>query len=296
MSRDKTFTIFLLLTIILTFPFTKVLAQAKSASPEVSVSIGEYEFFLFGYTSPRSLVTIEGVGIFDQTYSDTKGYFRFSPFYSREPCLSSQDQLGRVSNTICIPPFPLNRSVHIGPVILPPTVYLNKDVYFVGDQIVLSGQAIPNTDVDLSFFIDQNRTPIFSFVKPAYAVSLPRLKAKSDGQGNYAILLPSSQADYFRIFAQDKFQENDSPRSNTLAVKVLPWWMIIIETLRFIWDLLRSRLFELIILTQIAGLLYFLFRRYLQPYVIAHNRALVLREKHPLLVTDHELILREVKR
>src|SRR3990167_998331 len=93
MSRDKTFTIFLLLTIILTFPFTKVLAQAKSASPEVSVSIGEYEFFLFGYTSPRSLVTIEGVGIFDQTYSDTKGYFqfsnRFSPFSSREPCLSS---------------------------------------------------------------------------------------------------------------------------------------------------------------------------------------------------------------
>jgi len=90
--------------------------------------IGEHRFSLFGYTSPRALVTFEGMGIFDQTTADDSGYFqfdnRFSPTSSREACLSSKDQFGRLSSPACLPPFPVNYNVSIGPVIMPPTVSL----------------------------------------------------------------------------------------------------------------------------------------------------------------------------
>src|SRR3989338_3479133 len=95
-----------------------------------SVSIGEFRFSLYGYTSPLALVTFEGLGIFDQTTADDQGYFqfnnRFSPFSSREACLSSKDQFGRLSSPLCLPPFPVNYNVSIGPVIMPPTVSLNN--------------------------------------------------------------------------------------------------------------------------------------------------------------------------
>lgn len=267
----------------------------SSSSAEVSVSIGEYQFFLFGYTSPRALVTLEGVGVFDQTYANDKGYFeffnRFSPFSTREPCLSSQDQLGRISNPVCLPPFPLDRDVEIGPVILPPTVYLNKAKYFVGEQIVLSGQTIPNTDVDLSYFIEN--PSLFSLVKKTYAVAVPRLKVKSDVKGNYSIVLPSSYADSFRIFTQAGFHNQDSARSNTLQVKVLAWWMVIIQFILLLWDLLRSRFFEFFLLLQILALIWYLFRSYLKPHVIARSRALALRDKHPLLYTEHDIVAKE---
>ena len=71
---------------------------------ENSVSIGEYHFSLFGYTSPQAEVTFNGQGIFDQTISDDTGYFelknRFSPFSPREACLSAKDQLGRLSSSV----------------------------------------------------------------------------------------------------------------------------------------------------------------------------------------------------
>ncbi len=287
-----------LIIFVLSATIRPALAQtSKNALPEVSVSIGDFEFLLFGYSSPSSLITLEGVGTFDQTYSDSKGYFefhnRFSPFSTREPCLYSQDQLGRTSHTLCIPPFPRDRNVRIGPVLLPPTVHLNRAEYFSGDQIILSGQTVPNTDVNLSFFIDQNRPPRFSMVKGAHAISLPKIIAKSDSQGNYSISLPSSQTDYYRVFVQDVFQKQDSPRSTTLSVEVLPWWMLIISFFLLLWDLIRSRFLELFILLQILALIYYFFKTYLRPHAIARNKALALRDDYSLLVTDHELATRD---
>ena len=132
--------------------------KSQSTNIENSVSIGEFKFSLFGYTSPFALVTFEGMGIFDQTTADGEGYFqfnnRFSPFSKREACLSSKDQFGRLSSPVCLPPFPVDYNVSIGPVIMPPTVSLDKKDYFMGDQVMLSGQAVPNTEVKLSVFGD----------------------------------------------------------------------------------------------------------------------------------------------
>lgn len=297
MTKAKTIALLLLFSVGIIFLFAQknTVYAASTSSTEVSVSIGEYQFFLFGYTSPHALVTLEGVGVFDQTYANDKGYFeffnRFSPFSTREPCLSSQDQLGRISNPVCLPPFPLDRDVEIGPVVLSPTVYLNKAEYFVGDQIVLSGQTIPNADVDLSFFIEN--PSLFSLAKTTYAVAVPRLKVRSDVKGNYSIVLPSSYADSFRIFTQADFHDKDSARSNTLQVKVLAWWMVIVQFVLLLWDLFRSRFFEFFLLLQILALIWYLFRSYLKPHVIARSRALALRDKHPLLSTEHDMVVKE---
>ena len=297
MAKKNVLVTFLILFLLSTTIKPTLAQTSETASSEVSVSIGDYEFLLFGYSSPSSLITLEGVGIFDQTYSNSKGYFefhnRFSPFSTREPCLYSQDQLGRTSHTLCIPPFPRDRSVKIGPVLLPPTVHLNRGEYFSGDQIILSGQTVPNTDVNLSFFIDQNRPSRFSMIKGAYAVSLPKVITKSDAQGNYSISLPSSQTDYYRVFVQDVFQKQDSPRSTTLSVEVLPWWMLIISFFLLLWDLVRSRFLELFILLQISAFIYYFFKTYLRPHAIARNKALALRDGYSLLVTDHEISLRD---
>ena len=186
------------------------------------------------------------MGIFDQTTADGKGYFqfnnRFSPFSKREACLSSKDQFGRLSSPVCLPPFPVDYNVSIGPVIMPPTVSLDKKDYFMGDQVMLSGQAVPNTEVKLSVFGDNKnkfearstkietnsnfkirilkiisdfgfRISSFAFIKPVEAFTFPELTAKSDDKGNFSVNLPSSNPEKFRLFAQTDFKKSISPKS-----------------------------------------------------------------------------------
>lgn len=166
----KRFLLVILLMIII--PFQLISLYSKNNQPgtvagiteqqEVtnSASIGEYHFSLFGYTSPQAEVTFEGQGIYNQTTADNQGYFvfknQFSPFSPREACLSAKDQLGRLSSPVCLPAFPTQYDITIGPVLIPPTVSLNNPstggAYYLKDEVVLSGQTIPNTDVSLSMF------------------------------------------------------------------------------------------------------------------------------------------------
>jgi len=267
-------------------------AKTLSLRPSVSVEafIGEFMFTLFGYTSPNALVTIEGMGIYDQTYSDKTGYFefhnRFSPQNPREACLTSQDQLGRITSPTCIPPFPTKYNVRIGPVLLPPTVSLNAQNYYQGDEIKLSGQTIPNTELSFSTFIDEKRS-IFSYlanriIPPVNAFTFPQLTSKSDEKGNFSLSLPSSHPEFFRVFAQSTYQNGQSPDSVKLNIKIYPIWMIIIQMFSLLFSLIKSRLLEFIIIGEILGLAIFFLRRYLHPHVIARNRALVVRELYPL--------------
>ena len=221
--------------------------QSKDVS--VSAFIGDHYFSLFGYTSPLALVTFEGMGIFDQTTADDKGYFqfnnRFSPLSRREACLSSKDQFGRLSSPVCLPPFPIKYDVSIGPVIISPTVSLDKKDYFMGDKVILSGQAVPNTDIKLSVF-GQNKgflgflSRIYDLpsliIKPVEAFTFPELLAHSDSKGNFSINLPSSTPEKFRLFAQADFNKSISPNSVKLSLDILPIWMIIIKFFLFIFS------------------------------------------------------------
>lgn len=245
--------------------------------------LGQFHFTLYGYTSPNALVRIEGLGIYDQTYADKNGYFlfsnRFSPFSPREACLTSQDQLGRLTVPVCLPPFPTEQNVTIGPVIMPPTLSLDKDIYFISDEIVLAGQSIPNSEIDLNTFI-KNRNPFLSklaLIKPAEAITIPKLTTKSDALGNFSIALPSTSDLKYRLFAQTKYDKELSPKSLTLNVNVYPWWMIIIRILMIFFDILRNHALEAFLLFEISLLAIYILRSFFHPHKIARTRALALR-------------------
>lgn len=271
---------------------------SQVANVENSASIGEFRFSLFGYTSPKALVTFEGMGIFDQTTADKKGYFefnnRFSPFSSREACLSSKDQFGRLSSPLCLPPFPVNYNVSIGPVIMPPTISLNKKDYFMGDQVVLSGQAVPSTQVNLSVFAN-NKSSLLSkiydlpslIVKPVEAFTFPELLANSDSKGNFSINLPSSHPEKFRLFAQTDFEKSISPNSVKLSLTILPIWMIIIKLLLFILSLIKPRLLEITIIAEIIFILYYLKGHFQKKAIVLYQSQLpAIEEKTPLATVN----------
>jgi hypothetical protein len=252
---------------------------------DINAMIGEHRFTLFGYTSPYALVTFSGVGIFDQTYADKTGYFifknSFSPFSPREGCLISQDQFGRLTKEVCLPPFPTNYNTEIGPVILPPTLSLNNSDYWVGDEVVLTGQSIPNTSVNIALFYDEQK-PItfakwFNIINLVEAAGLPKIEVKTDEKGNFSLSLPSSSANKYRLFTQVKYQEKNSSPSRQLAVTILPWWMIIFKIFGLILNLIKSRLLEFIILIEIIALIYYLIKQHFQP------RAIILREKYAIV-------------
>ncbi len=240
---------------------------AQAADVKNSVSIGEFRFSLYGYTSPLAQVTFEGLGIFDQTTADDQGYFqfnnRFSPFSSREACLSSKDQFGRLSSPVCLPPFPVNYNVSIGPVIMPPTVSLDKQDYFMGDEVILSGQAVPNSEVNLAMFTNNNQSLLSMIyhlssliIKPVEAFSFPQLNITSDSKGNFSINLPSSGPEKFRLFAQTDFKKSVSPNSIKLNLEILPVWMIIIKFFLFLFSLIKPRLLEILIIAEIIYIIY----------------------------------------
>ncbi len=266
--------------------------STKSGSVNMDISIGEYHFDLFGYSSANALVTIEGMGIFDQTYADKSGYFefhnRFSPFNPREACLTARDQFGRTTSPTCIPPFPTKYNVSIGPVLLSPTVSLDAQNYYQGDEVKLSGQTIPNSEVSFSTFVDDKKS--FVFPKPVEAFTFPQLTTKADEKGNFSLSLPSSRPEFLRVFAQTSHENSRSPESVKLNIKVLPVWMIIIQFFLFLWSLIKSRLLEVLIVGELVGLTIFFLRRYLHPHVVARNRALTVRELYPIVEEDLAVI------
>lgn len=285
-KKSLTFSLILLTFLSLFAESAQAESKSKSNSVVVSARVGEHSFTMFGYTSAFALVSLDGRGIFDQTRADKNGYFvlknRFSPLSSREACLTAQDQLGRITYPVCLPPFPVRYNTTVGPVIMPPTISLNKSDIFIGEDAILSGQTIPNTNVDFSFFLEEKNSPfkfITAVVPMANALTFPKLKIKSDHKGNFSATVPSSTADVFRAFAQTNYQGDPSPKSTTLNIKILPFWIIFVRLFLLIWGFIEARLLEIFILTQTIIILVYFLRRYLNPHVIAKNKSLILRKE-----------------
>lgn len=286
------------LTLVLVIPFQLIFLYEKSTNNsigtvagiqnqqtnnvKVTATIGDSHLNLYGYTSPQALVTLEGMGILDHSYADNEGYFQFSTLFSskssREACLSSKDPFGRLSSPVCLPPFPAGNDVEVGPVIMPPTVSLNSQNYYMGDQVILSGQAIPNTEVSLSMFGDNEKTSNFALIRPVEAFTFPELKVKSDNKGNFSINLPSTNPKKFRLFAQANFLRSISSNSINLNFDILPIWMIVVKYFLFFISLLYPRLLEVAILIEVIYILYTLKNHFHKKAIIIHQSQLPVIE------------------
>jgi hypothetical protein len=254
---------------------------------KISALIGRGKFSVFGYGPSSSLITLSGIGLYEETYSEDNGFFEFKnkylPMVLSEPCLSAQDKLGRLTTPVCIPPIPQDEEANIGPILLPPSISVDKPDYFKGDEVIFTGQTMPDSEVSLSMFTDKTRSSLSMSV---YAFIIPELTVKTDKNGNYSVTLPSAKSESFRVFAQSSMNSDMTPKSNTIKIKILPFWMLFVKFLVYIWSTFKQRIIEIIIISQIIALLAYLFKYYFHPHKIAVQRAIILRKKSPLITIE----------
>jgi len=223
---------------------------SESATTTVSATIGENRVTIYGYTSPQSRVELSNSSVFAVTYSDQEGYFLFDktilPRTTSDLCLISFDNNSRQTTPTCFPSPPLtNYQTDIGPILLPPTISLEENDIDPNSTVVTSGQAIPNSEVSLSFYkVDDSAS---SFAKSAYAYSLPSVTATTDDSGNFSLTLPTAYSSDYRLYASAKFNNNYSPKSNTLVYILPSLFYLFLQQYPFIKYLLPLFIFTLIL-------------------------------------------------
>jgi hypothetical protein len=218
------------------FPISdKILADSLTTEAQVTISasLGQPILKLWGYGPPGSRVEIEGDEVDDFTYTESNGYFEFenaflpSPSDSLYPelCLTAIDPAGRATPPTCIPGIPAaDYSYNIGPVILPPTLSLNKGTVTPGSQSGAEGTTIPNSQVKiiLAEDSDSEQASGFNLVETAKAYYIPNYTVQSDAQGNFSFNMPDASPNNWHIFAITNYSQGAlSPKSNTLKFEVI---------------------------------------------------------------------------
>ena len=235
----------------------------------VSATIGESKLTLFGWTSPQSLVELQGQRVSESVIANEQGYFFFDrillpaprssqsevePTYP-ELCLASIDSLSRASFPTCLPPLPLGSfDMSIGPVLLPPTLSLftvrtfgraqskplsnlSKGSFLPNEQAIAQDLTIPNSEVNIFLANNLTHSLRFSFIPSVYAYFIPRYQIKADANGHFEFNLPASKAEW-KIFAAATHLGSPSPKSNTLTFRILGWWEWLWEQIKLILGLI----------------------------------------------------------
>jgi hypothetical protein len=211
--------------ILLLYFLPKPVSAALDTPSSVTVSgfIGQYQITIYGFTTPKSRVELNSPRVFDVTYSNETGFFEFDksilPSNPSDLCLSSIDNHSRRSSPICIPPPPGNNfHTKIGPILLPPTITIDADSIKPHSTSIASGQSIPDSQINIYLYQENSKAPIFP--KQAMAYSLPQLTVKSDSLGNYSFSLPTAHSNNYRLFATALYDDNNTPKSNTLTYQL----------------------------------------------------------------------------
>ena len=242
---------FLLLIVFLVFPTpTSAVEYNDSASTTITASIGENRVTIYGYTSPKSRVELSSPKVFGVTYSNLDGYFEFDktllPKNPSDLCLTSFDNNQRSTSPICIPPPPpYNYHTDIGPILLPPTISLENSQIDPNSTVITSGQAIPNSTVNVHFYKVNNSGQ--SFIKQVQAYSLPPITATSDSFGNFNLNLPTAYSSDYRLYVSAKFNDNYSPKSNTLIYFLPSFFSLFLQKYPFLFFLLPLFIITLIV-------------------------------------------------
>lgn len=233
-----------------------------TASEYQSLTIGTVSTFtLFGYTSPRAHVTLSSTDEIASTTADANGYFTFTtisvPQKTREVCLQSIDISGLVSQPVCIAYTSLFNGHDVGPVLLSPSLSLDRATPRIGEAITIAGRTLPNAPVNLSSFIDKNTVlKGLHLYDKSFTHSLPKLEAKSDENGYFTFKFTSSIPQTTRVYASALRDTIPTAKSTTLSVTVLPLWENILRLiLRALLGLGKLRL-PLIILIEALILIY----------------------------------------
>ena len=253
-------------------------------------------FSVYGYTSPNATVNIQSP-IFGETKANYKGYFEFNylflTLFREDLCIVAHDTEGRSTPPLCIPPPTTEMDKRIGPVILPPSTSISAGNAYIGDTVTLTGQTIPNADVELSLFTDDvQKNKTLSFIPEAYAYSIPQIPLTSNEKGEYSIVLPTASSQFLRMFSRAIFEGNSTPKGLTLVLDIFPLWMILFKFFSNFFAILKAHLLELIILSQLYFLFMYVLRRFFNPHHINTHRRHELSLIHgEIALLPHEMAL-----
>ena len=195
----------------------------QSNAVQISASIPDNYIILTGYSSSNAKIEIESPTAYSETYSDQTGFFKFDhillPKNTNNLCLTATDTSLRKSTPLCLPPLTLSKYINvIGPVLLPPTITLDTAKVDAYSTTFISGESIPNSSISIHLY--QTKDNAHLIVKPVEAFSFPILTTQSDSDGNYSFSIPTTYASDYRLYSSVNFQDNFSPKSNTLTYRL----------------------------------------------------------------------------
>ena len=215
---------------------------------KISAQIAETSITVFGYTCKKCKVEMSNPYIYASTYSDNKGYFIFDktiiPKKFHDICIVSTDKHGVQSPPTCIASPPETKyHTDIGPILLAPTISLNKSKITPYHTIASQGQGIPNSTIKIHLFKNKDKANLIP--KEVEAYSLPILTIQTNNEGDFNFNIPSVYQTNFRLFANSEYLDSSSPKSNTLIYHlpvykdyflflILPFFVIIL-TIIFRW-------------------------------------------------------------
>ena len=225
--------------------------QKSSLDIYLTTTVGKPSLSIYGYGPSNVEVSLNGIGVSAKVTSEKNGYFRFDRIYTNtyfypELCIQAKDNENRVTQPSCIPALPLDTKVplEVGPILLSPTISLDKNNVVVGDTSFVTGFTIPNSEINVYMAKDQKNN--LSLVSTANAYYIPNYQVKSKDDGSYEFSLPSLDATTYKLFASGRIGEDLTAKSTTLTYSVIS------EVESGLWNLkeflLRNRIWLLIIL------------------------------------------------
>lgn len=215
---------------------TEITPTLTPTTPTPSpVIISKVKLTIFGYGPASIPVSLTGKNVLELTTSNENGYFEFNnvplpditeslKFY---PELCLQGYYKEVSTQpVCLPKIPTGQEEYnIGPVLLSPIIVIENQETRVNSQIKAVGKAIPNSPIQV-YLAKESQQSILNILKKIKMIQkvsayyLPKYEAKSDEKGNFEFNLPTDSQAKWRIFTAYTFQNQNSPKSNTLTYQV----------------------------------------------------------------------------
>jgi len=219
------------------------------SSPEITVSaaIGERNLTIFGWAPAQSQIRLDGGAVYDSVSAAKNGSFLISGIYLPnipvypEICLQARDAEGRTTQPTCLPRLEIGQyNYTVGPVLLSPTLSLEKGEIIKGNQAAAQGKTTPNTQVGIFL------------ARTALAYSIPKYQIMSDKAGNFEFNLPTEAVDKWRVFAGANILGAASPKSNTLTFNIHPGIYYLWIFLQSLLALIRPHLLYFVIVIEVV--------------------------------------------
>lgn len=286
-----TFLFVLFVLSIISTPKKNFPAVLSENSVSVSATIGNIQnYSLFGYTSERAHVSLSGIGLLKETKADKKGFFEFKDFLApvgvREFCLTSVDTENRVSMPLCIPaPQHYSANMALGPYLLPPSIEVSSGIAVAGTEITVTGKTIPATAVDISLFHEKKaNSALIKSVMAAQNAEQKKVMASADG--SYTARITSNEQETIRLFAQSRFNNQRTPKSNTLSIQLIS---ALLQYFARLWEyMLRLLSPNMLLFLEIMAVVILVYTRFnWAHYFHKKKRAMLMRIQNTLPILQN---------